>query len=92
MTKTFALTLIAAGLNLFGDQSLAVAVLPRLGISGGGLLTGTALQSTMNTDQGSLTNIVKSVTDKVPTLGSLGRSVTGLVTTTTVAQSADPSD
>ena len=62
-----------SGLNLFGDQSLAVAVLPRLGMSGGGLLTGAELQRTMNVDQGSaLTNVLKSVTDKVPTLGSLG--------------------
>jgi hypothetical protein len=65
-----------SGLNLFGDQSLAVGVLPRLGVSGGGALTGAQMQSMFNTDSGnSLTNLVKGVTDKVPTLGSLGTSV-----------------
>jgi DNA-binding beta-propeller fold protein YncE len=37
-----------SGLNLFGDQSLAVAVMPRVGIPGGGLLTGANLQSLAN--------------------------------------------
>ncbi|WP_312871887.1 YncE family protein [Amycolatopsis acididurans] len=65
-----------SGLNLFGDQSLAVGVLPRLGISGGGMMSAADTQRMLNTDTGNtLTNLVKGVTDKVPTLGSLGTSL-----------------
>ncbi|HJQ45291.1 MAG TPA: copper oxidase [Amycolatopsis sp.] len=65
-----------SGLNLFGGQSLAVGVLPRLGISGGGLMSAADTQRMFNADTGSsLTNLVKGVTDKVPTLGGLGTSV-----------------
>ena len=62
-----------SGLNLFGEHDLAVAELPRLGISGGGLLTGASLNNVLNTDQaGSLTNLVKGVASAVPTLGQTG--------------------
>jgi DNA-binding beta-propeller fold protein YncE len=65
-----------SGLNLFGDQSLAVAEMPRLGISGGGLLSGANLTSMTNADQGdALSNLVKSVGGTVPALGSLGQSL-----------------
>ncbi|WP_236794985.1 copper oxidase [Amycolatopsis sp. GM8] len=61
-----------SGLNLFGDQSLAVAEMPRLGTVGG-LTTGGELTSLLNSDLGgSLNNLVKNVAGQVPLLGSLG--------------------
>ncbi|HVV14475.1 YncE family protein [Amycolatopsis sp.] len=61
-----------SGLNLFGDQSLAVAEMPRLGTVGG-LTTGGELTSLLNSDLGgALGNLVKNVAGQVPLLGSLG--------------------
>ena len=65
-----------SGLNLFGDQSLAVAEMPRVGLSGGGLLTGANLTNMLNTDMaGSLTGLVKGATSAVPPLSALGASL-----------------
>lgn len=44
-----------SGLDLFGDHSLAVAELPRLGISGGGLLTGASLDTRIRPQPAPLT-------------------------------------
>ncbi|WP_431873594.1 YncE family protein [Amycolatopsis sacchari] len=61
-----------SGLNLFGDQSLAVAEMPRLGTLGG-LTTGGELTSLLNSDLGgALGNLVRNVAGQVPVLGSLG--------------------
>jgi hypothetical protein len=61
-----------SGLNLFGDQSLAVAEMPRLGTLGG-LTTGGELTSLLNSDLGgALNNLVQNVAGQVPLLGSMG--------------------
>jgi DNA-binding beta-propeller fold protein YncE len=64
-----------SGLNLFGDQSLAVAELPRLGTltngSAGGLLDGSLVNSLVNADLGgAVTNLAGNLLNQ--TLGSLG--------------------
>jgi YVTN family beta-propeller protein len=64
-----------SGLNLFGDQSLAVAELPRLGTltngSAGGLLDGSLAGSLLNADLGgAVTNLGGNLLNQ--TLGSLG--------------------
>ncbi|HVW40236.1 MAG TPA: copper oxidase [Amycolatopsis sp.] len=64
-----------SGLNLFGDQSLAVAEMPRLGISGGGLLAGTSLTSMLNQDlPSSLTGLLSGTASGSP-LSTLGQSL-----------------
>lgn len=69
-----------SGLNLFGDQSLAIAVLPRLGTltggtQSGGLLAGAGLNSLLNVGQSdSLTNLL-SPTGSVPVLGDVGSNL-----------------
>ncbi|WP_370967158.1 YncE family protein [Amycolatopsis sp. cg9] len=61
-----------SGLNLFGDQSLAVAELPRLGTLGG-LTTGGELSSLLNSDlAGAVGNLTQNLLGQVPLLGSLG--------------------
>jgi hypothetical protein len=61
-----------SGLNLFGDQSLAVAEMPRLGTLGG-LTTGGELASLLNSDLvGAAGNLLQNVVGQVPVLGSLG--------------------
>jgi DNA-binding beta-propeller fold protein YncE len=64
-----------SGLNLFGDQSLAVAEMPRLGTltdgSAGGLLDGSLVNSLLNADLGgAVTNLTGNLLNQ--TLGSLG--------------------
>ncbi|HVW43965.1 MAG TPA: YncE family protein [Amycolatopsis sp.] len=61
-----------SGLNLFGEQSLAVAEMPRLGTLGG-LTTAGELTSLLNSDLGgALGNLVQNVAGQVPLLGSTG--------------------
>ncbi|MCG8914945.1 copper oxidase [Actinokineospora sp. PR83] len=61
-----------SGLNLFGDQSLAVAVMPRLGTLGG-LTTGGELSSLLNSDLvGAVGNLTGNLLGQLPLLGSLG--------------------
>jgi len=61
-----------SGLNLFGDQSLAVAELPRLGTLGG-LTTGGELAGLLNSDlTGAVGNLAQNLLGQVPLLGSLG--------------------
>lgn len=64
-----------SGLNLFGDQSLAVAEMPRLGTLGG-LQTGGELASLLNSDiGGALGNLVQNVVGQVPLLGTYGQQL-----------------
>jgi len=64
-----------SGLNLFGDQSLAVAEMPRLGTVGG-LQTGGEVASLLNSDiVGAVDNLVQNVVGQVPLLGDLGQQL-----------------
>ncbi|HWD02084.1 MAG TPA: copper oxidase [Amycolatopsis sp.] len=61
-----------SGLNLFGDQSVAVAEMPRLGTVGG-LTTGGELSSLLNSDlTGAAGNLTQNLLGQAPLLGSLG--------------------
>ncbi len=63
-----------SGLDLFGDQSLAVAVLPRAGLPAAGNASTEQARSLMNADMGDkLLNVrPASATSPTPAIGSLG--------------------